>query len=130
MTASLRIDPGDPAPPYEQVLRQVLEHVAAGRLAEGARMPPVRQLAGDLGIAAGTVARAYRELEGRGVIRTRRGGGTTVAPGARSAASTPPAPQPMPPAVLAAVTDARARGIADDAIAAAVVEALGGLATD
>ena len=48
-------------------------------LAPGARLPPVRQLAGDLGLAAGTVARAYSTLEAAGLVETRRGGGTVVA---------------------------------------------------
>jgi len=47
-------------------------------LAEGDRLPPVRQLASDLGVAAGTVARTYRELEVEGLIATRRGAGTRV----------------------------------------------------
>ena len=65
--------------------RRQLEHlVAAGLLAPGTRLPPVRQLAADLGLAPGTVARAYSELESAGVLTTRRGGGTTVAPRAPS----------------------------------------------
>lgn len=50
----------------------------------GERLPPVRQLARDLGIAPCTVARAVQELEQAGLVQTRRGGGTTVAPIARS----------------------------------------------
>ncbi|WP_260848726.1 GntR family transcriptional regulator [Streptomyces sp. SLBN-118] len=48
-------------------------------MAEGERLPTVRQLAADLSLAPGTVARAYRELEGSELIRTHRGGGTRVA---------------------------------------------------
>lgn len=141
MTWALRIDARDPAPPYEQVRRAIAEHVAAGRLSEGERLPPVRQLAGDLGVAAGTVARAYRELEAAGVVRTRRGGGTTVAPGARQVPSALPAPgartgagaaaddaaSPAARALTAleaAVARAHAAGVADAEIRGALERAL------
>ena len=75
----VRIDHGSPAPPYEQVRSQVVALVAAGDLLPGDRLPPVRRLAGDLGLASGTVARAYRELEAAGVVVTRGRNGTTVA---------------------------------------------------
>ncbi len=79
MTGSLTVDDSDPTPPYEQLRRQLAELIAHGVLAPGDRLPPVRQLAGDLGLAAGTVARTYRELEAAALIRSRRGGGTRVA---------------------------------------------------
>ncbi len=52
--------------------------IAGGQLPVGARLPTIRQLAGDLGLAAGTVARAYRELEADGVLHTARRRGTVV----------------------------------------------------
>lgn len=69
----------DVVPPYEQLRRQFAQLIASGILQSGERLPPVRQLAGDLGLAAGTVARTYRELETAGLIHTRRGGGSRVA---------------------------------------------------
>ena len=77
--AELTVDPSDPTPPYEQLRRQLVELIATGRLAGGDRLPPVRQLAGDLGLANGTVARTYRELESSGHLVTSRGAGTRVA---------------------------------------------------
>lgn len=77
----LRVDPDDPTPPYEQVRRQVSDLVSAGLLRPGDRLPPLRQLAGDLGLAVGTVARAYTELEQAGLLVSRRGAGTRVAEG-------------------------------------------------
>lgn len=74
------VDPQRPAPPYAQIRDQIADLVRVGALAEGARLPPVRQLAVDLGVATGTVARAYQELESDGYVQTRRGGGTRVAP--------------------------------------------------
>jgi DNA-binding transcriptional regulator YhcF (GntR family) len=74
-------DPRSPVPPYEQVRAQVARLVHDGRLAPGARLPTVRRLAGDLGLAVNTVARAYRELERDGLVVTRGRNGTVVATG-------------------------------------------------
>jgi len=76
---SIVVTDEDPLPPYEQVRRQLARLVRVGTLRPGDRLPPLRQLAGDLGLAVGTVARAYRELEEGGLLETRRGGGTRVA---------------------------------------------------
>lgn len=65
---------------FEQIVGQTQEAVATGRLQEGDRLPPVRQLADTLGIATGTVARAYAELERLGVVITEGARGTRVAP--------------------------------------------------
>lgn len=65
-------------PPYEQIKSQVDEAVTTGRLRPGDKLPPVRQLAGELGLAPNTVARAYRELEHRGTVVTRGRAGTFV----------------------------------------------------
>ncbi|MGW3206512.1 GntR family transcriptional regulator [Streptomyces sp. NPDC001135] len=78
--AAVRVDTTSPVPPYEQIRAQLAALISSGRLTEGERLPTVRQLAADLGLAAGTVARAYRELEAASLIRTRRGAGTRVAP--------------------------------------------------
>lgn len=75
----LVVDPRSPTPPYEQVRAQIVALVRAGELAPGSRLPTVRRLAGDLGLAANTVARAYRELERAGVVETRGRHGTFVA---------------------------------------------------
>ncbi|WP_445263084.1 GntR family transcriptional regulator [Pseudokineococcus sp. 1T1Z-3] len=80
----LSVDPASPVPPYEQLRGQVVAAVEAGELAPGERLPPVRRLAADLGVAPGTVARTYKELEADGVVETRGRGGTVVA--ARSGA--------------------------------------------
>jgi GntR family transcriptional regulator len=79
MSSELTVDSDDPTPPYEQLRRQLVDLIEAGLLQEDERLPPLRQLAGDLGLAVGTVARTYRELEAAGLVRSRRGGGTRVA---------------------------------------------------
>ncbi|WP_203579233.1 GntR family transcriptional regulator [Microbacterium hibisci] len=73
------IDPSSPVPPFEQLRAGLIDAVASGELAPGSRLPTVRRLAEDLGIAPGTVARAYRELEAAGIIETRGRNGTFVA---------------------------------------------------
>ena len=78
----LTVDVGAAEPPYEQVRAQLAGLIARGALAEGDRLPTVRALAADLGIAVNTVARAYKELEAEGLVTTGRRAGTTVAPGA------------------------------------------------
>lgn len=78
----MRIDPPDPADPdpaSEQLRRQVARRAAEGDLAPGTRLPTVRALAAELGLAAGTVARAYRQLETDGVVVTEGRRGTFVA---------------------------------------------------
>jgi len=64
--------------PYEQIRAQLADRVGRGELQPGDRLPTVRRLAEDLGVAANTVARAYRELEQSGVIETRGRGGSFV----------------------------------------------------
>jgi GntR family transcriptional regulator len=83
----LTLDPDNPTPPYEQLRRQLADLITAGRLNPGDRLPPLRQLAGDLGVAVGTVARTYRELEQEGMLISRRGGGTRVAGTGRAPAT-------------------------------------------
>lgn len=74
-----RLDPESNAPLFDQLRLSVIEAVREGRLAAGARLPTVRDLAAELGLAVNTVARAYRELETAGVVETRGRQGTFVA---------------------------------------------------
>lgn len=74
----LRIDATSPVPPFEQLRSQIVRLVAEGELEPGSKLPTVRQLAADLGLAANTVARTYRELEADGVLVTQGRRGTFV----------------------------------------------------
>ena len=74
----LSVDPRSATPPFEQLRVQLREQVRSGELAAGTRLPTVRRLAEDLGLAPNTVARAYRELEADGFIETRGRNGTVV----------------------------------------------------
>ena len=81
------LDPGDGEPPFEQLRRQVATRAARGDLAPGTRLPTVRALATELGVAPGTVARAYKELEADGVVVTEGRRGTSIAASASAASA-------------------------------------------
>jgi DNA-binding transcriptional regulator YhcF (GntR family) len=74
----IHVDRSSSLPPYEQIRAQVVEMASSDVIADGQRIPTIRQLAGDLGLAEGTVARAYRELEREGWIQTRGRHGSFV----------------------------------------------------
>lgn len=74
----VRVDADSAIPPYEQVRTQVRDAARSGELAAGTKLPTVRRLAEDLGLAVNTVARAYRELESDGIIETRGRNGSFV----------------------------------------------------
>jgi Predicted transcriptional regulators len=124
VTVALRLEPGDPTPPYEQLRRQLAAAIESGMLGPQTRLPTVRQLAADLGIAAGTVMRAYAELEGDGLVVTRRGGGTAVS-------ASPPTlsggerQRRLVELAISLVVQARRLGAADDEIRRAVDGQLG-----
>jgi DNA-binding transcriptional regulator YhcF (GntR family) len=73
------IDPAGESPPYEQLRAQLASRVASGELAPGTKLPTVRALAADLGLAVNTVAKAYRSLESDAVVVTEGRRGTFVA---------------------------------------------------
>ncbi|WP_374967747.1 GntR family transcriptional regulator [Terrabacter sp. BE26] len=81
------VDHTSPQAPFEQVRSQVEGLIRGGRLAPGDRLPTVRALAAELGLAANTVARAYKELESAGLVQTRSRAGTVVASGEHAAAA-------------------------------------------
>lgn len=74
----LYVNPGDELPIYRQIVRQVSDAIAGGRLRPGDKLPSHRDLAEDLVVAPLTVKKAYDELEARGLIDTQRGRGTFV----------------------------------------------------
>ena len=115
----ITIDAASATPPYEQVRLRIAELAATGNLAAGQKLPPVRALATDLGLAANTVARAYRELEAAGLVETRGRLGTVVT--ARAAGTSRQAQQAA--ADFAAQT--RALGVPDETALALAKAALG-----
>lgn len=72
------VSPGDDLPIYRQIMRQITDAIAGGRLASGERLPSHRELSEQLVIAPLTVKKAYDELEALGYIESQRGRGTFV----------------------------------------------------
>lgn len=72
------LDAASSVPPFEQIRSQLVAAIRTGALVPGTRLPTVRGLADQLGVATNTVARAYRELEQAGVVQTRGRAGTFV----------------------------------------------------
>jgi GntR family transcriptional regulator len=107
---SVSIDTLAATPPYEQVRTQIAGHIRAGALRQGDKLPVVRALAADLGVATNTIARAYRELEAGGLVTTRRRVGTIVQ------AVPSPAPGELKVAAKDFVVQARRAGLADEEI--------------
>ncbi|MCF3120132.1 GntR family transcriptional regulator [Streptomyces arenae] len=118
MTLKIDIDGGAGDAPYEQVRAQIAGQARSGALPVGYKLPTVRGLAESLGLAANTVAKAYRALEADGVVETRGRNGTFVAAAGEGAA--------REAAAAAQVFAERARrlGLSEDDAAAVVRDAL------
>ncbi len=75
----VRLDPGSTTAPFEQVRAQIAGAIEGGALAPATRLPTVRELAAETGLAVNTVARSYRALELEGLVTTHGRHGTYVA---------------------------------------------------
>ncbi|BCJ48118.1 GntR family transcriptional regulator [Actinoplanes ianthinogenes] len=115
---NITLDPDSPTPPYEQVRLAIAALAADGTLAAGTKLPPVRHLATDLGLAVNTVARAYKELEQAGLVETRGRAGTVIT--ARATGTS----QRAQKAALAYAETTRSLGIPADTALALVRAAL------
>ncbi|MCL4160315.1 UNVERIFIED_CONTAM: hypothetical protein GTU68_015769 [Idotea baltica] len=117
----LQIQPSDELPIYKQIVRQVREGIASGRIAPGEKLPSHRELAQRLVIAPLTVKKAYDTLELESAIETRRGQGTFVS-------ATPPIAsradlrERLRGAVRRLLTDAWASGMALDELNSLIQE--------
>ncbi|HEV7743718.1 MAG TPA: GntR family transcriptional regulator [Pyrinomonadaceae bacterium] len=74
----ITIDERDKRPLYQQVVDEIKGLIAAGELPEGSSLPPVRQVAADLGVNLNTIAYAYRQLQKEGLVKVRHGAGAVV----------------------------------------------------
>lgn len=118
-----RLDPESGTALFDQLRLAVIAAVRDGRLPAGTRLPTVRELAAELGLAVNTVARAYRELETAGVVQTLGRRGTFVA-------RTDPADAAMAAAARAYADTARSLGLgAAEAIGYLAAEFPGGEAS-
>ncbi len=75
----ITIDERDKRPIYQQVVDEIKALIARGELLEGSSLPPVRQVAADLGVNLNTIAYAYRQLQKEGLVKIRHGAGAVVA---------------------------------------------------
>jgi len=108
----LTINTDDPRPIYQQVADGIKELIAGGKLEEGAALPPVRQLAADLGVNLNTIATAYRELQKEGLITVKHGSGSVVA----SLTSTERSPDELLRPLRTALTQMVLAGLPDSQI--------------
>jgi GntR family transcriptional regulator len=122
MALDITVDVHSPTPPYEQIRSQIAAYVQSGLLADGARLPTMRALAADLGVATGTVARAYSELEAAGLILSRRRTGSVVV----EQRPHEPAEAAVHRSAARLVAEARAAGIDGEAVLTIVRAALVG----
>jgi GntR family transcriptional regulator len=116
----LTIDTTDPRPIYQQVADGVKALIAQGQLAEGAPLPPLRQLAADLGVNLNTIATAYKTLQDAGLIVVKHGSGAIVA----SQTSTERSEEELVRPLRAALTDLILAGLPTEKIARIVMREL------
>ncbi|EOM77595.1 GntR family transcriptional regulator [Rhodococcus rhodnii] len=120
----IAIDPNSTVPPFDQLRLQIIAHVRSGDLIAGTKIPTVRALAAEIGLAPNTVAKAYRELSESGVIETKGKRGTFIASAGDTTATR------AQQRATEYVGGLRALGIPDDAILGYVRAALTGARVD
>lgn len=74
----ITVDERDRRPLYQQIVDEIKALIAGGELPEGSSLPPVRQVAADLGVNLNTIAYAYRQLQKQGLVKVRHGAGAVV----------------------------------------------------
>lgn len=116
----LTVDINDKRPLYQQIVDGVKALIARGELREGATLPSVRQVAGDLGVNLNTIAVAYRRLQEEGFLAIRHGTGTVVLSRRARAVEEDELRQPL----RTALTQLVLAGRSNDEITAAVQEEL------
>jgi GntR family transcriptional regulator len=117
------VDENDRRPIYQQVVDEIKGLIARGELREGAALPPVRQVAADLGVNLNTIATAYRELQSEGLISIRHGAGAVVSSRTSSDKTDDELRRPL----RAALTQMALAGLARAEIMSIVAEELRGL---
>src|SRR6187431_3352398 len=120
MSHLFRLDPSSGVPFYRQVIDQMLLAVGDGRLKPGTQLPTVRQLAVDLSVNLNTVAKAYREMEIRGIVQTQQGTGTFIA--ARTGAKSREKRKALQDLVDRLLANAEALGVPMEDVVEALVE--------
>lgn len=122
----ITIDERDRRPLYQQVADEIKGLIAAGELSEGSSLPPVRQVAADLGVNLNTVAFAYRRLQQEGLIKVKHGSGAVVI----SRIAGQKADEQVQAQLRAALTELILAGLTRAEVSALVNEALNALVRD
>ena len=122
----ITIDERDRRPLYQQVTDEIKGLIAAGELSEGSSLPPVRQVAVDLGVNLNTVAFAYRRLQEEGLIKVKHGSGAVVI----SRIAVQKADEQMQAKLRSALTELILAGLTRAEVSTLVNEALNTLARD
>lgn len=117
------VDENDRRPIYQQVVDEIKALIARGELLEGTALPPVRQVAADLGVNLNTIATAYRELQREGLINIRHGSGAIVSSSTAQAKT----PDELRKPLRAALTQLVLAGLPRSEIMTVVAEELRGL---
>jgi GntR family transcriptional regulator len=116
----LTVDANDKRPLYQQIVDGIKALIARGDLREGATLPSVRQVAGDLGVNLNTIAVAYRQLQDEGFLTVRHGAGAVVSSRRAREVSSDELRKPL----RTALTQLILAGLGDKEIVAAVREEL------
>jgi GntR family transcriptional regulator len=119
----ITIDERDKRPLYQQVVDEIKGLIARGELDESSTLPPVRQVAADLGVNLNTIAFAYRQLQQEGLIRVKHGSGATVISRVLAKRDQERAQEQL----LAVLTDLVLSGLTRSEVLALVNKALNGL---
>ncbi|SRR6266496_1493867 len=116
----ITIDERDRRPVYQQIVDEIKVLIARGELQEGSSLPPVRQVASDLGVNLNTIAFAYRQLQQQGLIKIKHGSGATVV----SRKLTKKADEALQGQLRSALTDLLLAGLSRTEIIALVMSTL------
>jgi GntR family transcriptional regulator len=122
----ITIDETDSRALYQQVVDEIKALIVRGELEEGSSLPPVRQVAADLGVNLNTIAFAYRQLQKAGLIKVRHGAGAVVT----ARVVTQDNAEQLHPKLIAALTDLILSGLTRAEVMAEVKNALNTLSPD
>lgn len=122
----ITIDETDSRALYQQIVDEIKALIVRGELEEGSSLPPVRQVAADLGVNLNTIAFAYRQLQKAGLIKVRHGAGAVVT----ARVVTQGNAEQLHPKLIAALTDLILSGLTRAEVIAEVNNALNTLSPD
>jgi GntR family transcriptional regulator len=124
----LSIEPDGPVPIYQQIRDRIVEAIARGQQPAGSALPPIRQLAVDLGVNFHTVNKGYDLLRQEGLLRLGRKSGAVVRRDAGSGLPDPAWARDWTGRLRTLLAEAAAQGLPADDIIRHCQAALAGFA--